>query len=195
MPGAPVRGRRVVTSAFTSVEHVSVEHVSVIGPCRTLERAGFEVVVVGVDSDGVVDLDAARAAVNESTALVTMTLASNEIGTIEPIAEVGAICRERGAPLHVDATNAAGVIPVDAAGLGASLMTLSAHMFGGPKGAGALYSRRGLRWPALLEGGAQESGRRAGTENVPAIVGFGAAAGSGPRPYARTNGGRADAAR
>ena len=169
MPGAPVRGRRVVTSA--------VEHVSVIGPCRTLERAGFEMVVVGVDSDGVVDLDAARAAVNESTALVTMTLASNEIGTIEPIAEVGAICRERGAPLHVDATNAAGVIPVDAAGLGASLMTLSAHMFGGPKGAGALYSRRGLRWPALLEGGAQESGRRAGTENVPAIVGFGAAAG------------------
>ena len=135
MPGAPVRGRRVVTSA--------VEHVSVVGPCRTLERAGFEVVVVGVDSDGVVDLDAARAAVDESTALVTMTLASNEIGTIEPIAEVGAICRERGAPLHVDATNAAGVIPVDAAGLGASLMTLSAHMFGGPKGAGALYSRRG----------------------------------------------------
>ena len=168
MPGVPVRGRRVVTSA--------VEHVSVLAPCRTLERAGFEVVTVGVDSDGVVDLDGVRAAVNEETALVTMTLASNEIGTIEPITEVGTVCRERGAPLHVDATNAAGIIPVDAAGLGASLMTLSAHMFGGPKGAGALYSRRGLRWPPLLEGGTQESGRRAGTENVPAIVGFGAAA-------------------
>ena len=168
MPGAPVRGRRVVTSA--------VEHVSVLAPCRTLERAGFEVITVGVDSDGVIDLDAARAAVNEETALVTMTLASNEIGAIEPIAEVGAVCRERGAPLHVDATNAAGIIPVDAEALGASLMTLSAHMFGGPKGAGALYSRRGFRWPALLEGGTQESGRRAGTENVPAIVGFGAAA-------------------
>lgn len=168
MPGAPVRGRRVVTSAG--------EHVSVLAPCRTLERAGFEVVTVGVDSDGVIDLDAVRAAVNEETALVTMTLASNEIGTIEPIAEVGAICRERGVPLHVDATNAAGIIPVDAEALGASLMTLSAHMFGGPKGAGALYSRRGLRWPPLLEGGTQESSRRAGTENVPAIVGFGAAA-------------------
>ena len=154
----------------------AVEHVSVLAPCRTLERSGFELNVVGVDAEGTFDLDQVRTAVLEGTALVTMTLASNEIGTIEPIAEVSAICRERGVLLHVDASNVAGIIPVDVAELGASLMTISGHMFGAPKGVGALYLKRGLRWPSMLEGGAQESGRRAGTENVASIVGLGIAA-------------------
>lgn len=168
----PVRIPKGLSYLVTS----AVEHVSVLAPCRTLERAGFELNVVGVDGNGTFDLDQVRAAVCEGTALVSMTLASNEIGTIEPIAEVSAICREQGVLLHVDASNAVGMIPVDVVELGVSLMTISGHMFGGPKGAGALYLKRGLRWPSFLEGGSQESGRRAGTENVPAIVGFGIAA-------------------
>ncbi len=162
------RGTHIITS--------EIEHFSVLHPCRSLERQGFEVTYLPVDHDGVIDPDGVARALRPDTALVSVTHANNEIGAIEPVAEVARVCREAGALLHVDASNTAGVIPVDARALGVDLMTVSPHMFYGPKGIGALYCRRGVRLPPLLEGGAQEEGRRAGTENVPAIVGFGCAA-------------------
>ena len=161
------RGQHIVTS--------QIEHFSVMHPCRTLERQGFEVTRLPVDAQGVIDPDSVRKALRPNTALVSLVHASSEIGTIEPMAEIGRACREAGVPLHVDAANTAGNVPVDVRLLEADLLTVSPHMFYGPKGIGALYCRRGLRLPPLMEGGTQEEGRRPGTENVPAIVGFGRA--------------------
>ena len=161
------KGRHIVTS--------SIEHFSVLHPCRTLEGQGFEVAYLPVDRYGSIDPDAVKRALRPDTALVSVTHASNEIGTIEPIAEIARVCREARTLLHVDASNTAGTIPLNVQELGADMVTVSPHMFYGPKGIGALYCRRGLRLAPLMEGGIQEEGRRAGTENVPAIVGFGKA--------------------
>jgi cysteine desulfurase len=140
-------------------------------------RSSIELTVVGVDGMGRVEPAAVLDAVRAQTALVTVQLANHEVGTIQPAAEVVAACRERGVLVHVDACMAAGHVPIDFGALGADLCSVSAHKFGGPKGAGALLVRRGLRLPPFVVGGAQERARRGGLEDVPAMVGFGAAAG------------------
>ena len=162
------RGSHIVTS--------QIEHFSVQNPCRTLERSGFEVTYLPVDADGLLSPARVADAIRADTALVSLNHASVEIGTVQPLAPVGALCRQAGVPFHVDATNTAGILPLNVEELQADLLTVSPHMFYGPKGVGALYVKRGLRLPPLLDGGTQEDGRRGGTENVPAIVGFGVAA-------------------
>jgi cysteine desulfurase len=150
-----------------------VEHSAVLDACR---RSGAEVTVVGVDGLGRYDPAEVLDAVRPATALVTVQLANHEVGTIQPAGAVAAPCREGGVLVHVDACMAAGHGPVDFGALGADLCSVSAHKFGGPKGAGALLVRRGLRLPPFVVGGAQERARRGGLEDVPAMVGFGAAA-------------------
>ena len=166
------RGRHVVTSA--------IEHPAILEPCRALEREGFEVTRVEVGTDGIVDpADMARA-LRPDTVLVSLMAANNEVGTLQPVAEVGALCRERGILFHSDAVQAVGRVPADVAAWAVDLMSLSAHKMYGPKGTGALYVRRGrrprLRLQPQAEGGGQERGLRSGTLNVPGIVGFGTAA-------------------
>lgn len=151
-----------------AVEHSAVRDASV-------QRAG-SVVWTPVDHHGRVDLEALVDAIGPGTALVHCQAANHEVGTLQPVAAVVAACRERGVLVHVDAATAAGRVPIDVDGLGADLLSVSAHKLGGPRGAGALVVRRGLRVPPLLLGGAQERDRRAGMEDVPALVGFGAAA-------------------
>lgn len=151
----------------------SVEHAAV----RDASSARAAVVWTPVDRTGRVDVAAVLEALGPSVALVHCQWANHEVATLQPVAEVVAACRERGVLVHVDAASAAGHVPVDFDSLGADLMTVSAHKLGGPRGAGALLVRRGLRVPPMLVGGAQERDRRAGLEDVPALVGFGAAAG------------------
>jgi cysteine desulfurase len=151
----------------------AVEHSAVLDACN---RCGADVTMVGVDRLGRFDQTVVLDAVRPETALVTVQLANHEVGTIQPAGEVVAGCRERGVLVHVDACMAAGHVPVDFSALGADLCSVSAHKFGGPKGAGALLVRRGLRVPPFVVGGAQERARRGGLEDVPAMVGFGAAA-------------------
>jgi cysteine desulfurase len=166
------RGRHVVVTA--------IEHAAVLEPCRTLEGEGIEITRVGVSADGLVSVADVAAALRPDTALVSVMTANNEIGTIEPIAEIGSLCRERNVLFHTDAVQAVGRIPVDVADGRVDLMSLSAHKMYGPKGVGALYVRRGrrprIRLQAQAEGGGQERGLRSGTLNVPGIVGFGVAA-------------------
>jgi cysteine desulfurase len=152
----------------------AVEHSAVLDACN---RSGADATVVGVDGLGRFDPDEVVAAVRPNTKLVTIQLANHEVGTIQPAGEVAAACREHDALVHVDACMAVGHVPVDFGALGADLCSVSAHKFGGPKGAGALLVRRGLRLPPFVVGGAQERARRGGLEDVPAMVGFGAAAG------------------
>jgi cysteine desulfurase len=164
------RGRRIVTCA--------TEHPAVLEPCRRLARAGFEVVELPVDSSGRIDPQQVEDALVGGTILVSVMLANNEIGTLQPLVEVAAICRERNVLLHTDATQAVGKIPVDVGALGVDFLSLSAHKLYGPKGVGALYSRRRkprLALEPLLDGGSQEQGARSGTLNVPGIVGLGRA--------------------
>ncbi len=158
-------GGAIVTTA--------VEHSSVLDACR---REPGELTLVGVDRLGRFDPDEVAAAVTDDTVLVSVQLANHEVGTLQPVAEVCEAARARGVLVHVDACTGAGHVPVDFGALGADLLSVSAHKLGGPKGAGALLIRRGLRIPPLIIGGAQERERRGGIENVPAIVGFGAAA-------------------
>jgi cysteine desulfurase len=158
-------GGRVITTA--------VEHSSVLDACR---REPGELTIEGVDELGRFDADELAAALTDDTALVSVQLANHEVGTLQPAAAVCAAAREREILVHVDACAAAGHVPIDFAGLGADLLSVSAHKLGGPKGVGALLIRRGLRIPPLIIGGAQERERRGGLENVPGIVGFGAAA-------------------
>ncbi len=151
----------------------AVEHSCVLDACT---REDADLTIIGVDSLGRFDAAEVADAIRPDTALVSVQLANHEVGTIQPALEVAAAARSRGVLVHVDACTAIGQIPVDFAALDADLLSITAHKWGGPKGAGALLIRRGLRIPPLLVGGAQERARRAGLENVPAIVGFGAAA-------------------
>ncbi|MGE9841170.1 cysteine desulfurase family protein [Selenomonas bovis] len=154
----------------------AVEHHAVLRTCEWLSRQGFSVRYLPVDREGKVSLSALAQTVDETTGIVSVMLANNEVGTIEPIAEIGAFCRARGIFFHTDGVQAVGHLPVDVQALGVDALSLSGHKLYAPKGVGALYLRRGVVPDAFVHGGAQERGLRAGTENVPAIVGLGCAA-------------------
>lgn len=157
------RGNHIIT---TSIEHHAVLHT-----CQQLEREGYSVTYLSVDSTGRVDPAAVEAAITDQTALVTMMYANNEVGTIQPIAEIGRICRARRVPFHTDAVQGGGLLDLDVQALQVDMLSLSAHKFYGPKGVGLLYIRQGTRVQPQILGGSQERNRRAGTENVPGIVG------------------------
>lgn len=161
-------GRHVVTSA--------IEHPAVLEPCRELERQGVALTVLPVDRRGYVDPDAVRRAIRPETVLISVMHANNEVGTVQPIAEIAAVAREHGVPVHTDAAQSVGKIPVDVRTLGVDLLTIAGHKLYGPKGVGALYVRTGMELPKLIHGADHESNRRAGTENVLEIVGLGRAA-------------------
>jgi cysteine desulfurase len=151
------------------------EHHAVLHTMEDLEKEGFEVTYLPVDQDGLVSPEQVEAALRPDTALVSIMYANNEIGTIQPISEIGAICRAKGVYFHTDAVQAMGTLPIDVKAEHIDLLSMSAHKFNGPKGIGALYVRRGVRLSRLIHGGGQERGQRAGTENVPGIVGIGQA--------------------
>jgi cysteine desulfurase len=158
------KGRHIITS--------KIEHHAVLHSCEALERQGYNITWLDVDDNGLVDPQAVRQALRPDTILVSIMMANNEIGTIQPIAEIGAICRENKVLFHTDAVQAAGALPIDVRALGVDMMSFSGHKLYAPKGVGALFLRRGVRIANLLDGGAQESNRRAGTENVAGIVAF-----------------------
>ncbi|HAP32157.1 MAG TPA: cysteine desulfurase NifS, partial [Firmicutes bacterium] len=162
------KGNHIITGA--------IEHHSVLNPLRTLERAGFKLTILPVDSFGLIDPEQLREAITADTIFISIQAANPEIGTLQPISRLTAVARGRGVPFHTDATAAAGFIPLDVRESGVDLLTLAGDQFYGPKGSAALYLRRGNRLLPFLEGGIQEKGRRAGTENMPAIVGLGEAA-------------------
>ena len=157
------KGNHLITSP--------IEHHAVLHTCQYLERFGFKTTYLPVDSYGCVNPDDVGRAITDSTVLVSIMYANNEVGTIEPIAEIGRICRARKIPFHVDAVQAGGSLPIDVVALNADLLSLSAHKFYGPKGIGIHYTRQSMRLLPQLQGGSQERGRRAGTENVAGIVG------------------------
>lgn len=161
------KGKHIITTA--------VEHPAVLNTCRWLEKLGFEVTYLMPDREGRIYPEQVRQAVRKDTVLISVMAANNEIGTIEPVAEIGQIAREKGIVFHIDAVQAVGAMPVDVNAWNADLLSLSAHKFNGPKGVGALYVRRGTRIDSLIHGGEQERGLRAGTENTAGIVGLGKA--------------------
>lgn len=154
----------------------AIEHEAVLNTLKALAKKGWRTTLVPVDQSGVVSPDRVREAMSDDTVLVSVMHANNEIGTIQPIAEIAAIAHERGALMHTDAVQTAGKIAIDVRALGIDLLSLSAHKFNGPKGAGVLYIKRGTRMQPILTGGKHERNRRAGTENTPAIAGMGVAA-------------------
>ena len=162
------KGKHVIVSA--------IEHFSVLHSARTLEKLGFELTLVPVDKYGVVDPEDVRKNIRKDTVLVSVMHANGEVGTIEPIAEIAGITRENKVVFHTDAVATAGTIPVDIKELGVDALSLAGNQFYGPQGVGALWVRKGVRIMPLLDGGVQEGGRRAGTENIPAIAGLGKAA-------------------
>lgn len=153
----------------------TVEHHAVLHTLKKLEKQGFEITLLPVSSDGFVSPGDVASAIKDDTALVTVMYANNEIGTIQPITEIGEICREKGVIFHTDAVQAVGHLPIDVKAQNIDMLSMSGHKFHGPKGIGALYIRKGINLPNLIEGGAQERNRRAGTENIPGIVGMAAA--------------------
>jgi cysteine desulfurase len=164
---AQKKGNHLITS--------SIEHHAVLHTCQYLERFGFKTTYLPVDASGMIDPDDVGRAITDQTILVSIMYANNEVGTIEPVAEIGRICRARKVPFHIDAVQAGGSLPLRVAELNSDLISLSAHKFYGPKGVGILYARQGIRLLPQLQGGSQERGRRAGTENVAGIVGAAAA--------------------
>ena len=159
----------------THIVSTAIEHHAVLNTLKKLEREGFAVTLVGVPENGIVSPAAVQSAVRPDTCLVSVMLANNEIGTVQPAAEIGAICRGLGVPFHTDAVQAVGHIPVNVQTLQADYLSASAHKFHGPKGAGFLFVRSGAPLTRLIAGGGQERGFRAGTENVPGVVGMAAA--------------------
>ncbi len=153
----------------------TIEHHAVLHTLDKLSREGFEIELLPVDETGLVTPQQVENAIREDTALVTVMYANNEIGTILPVREIGMICREKGVIFHTDAVQAAGQLPLDVKAANIDLLSVSAHKFHGPKGAGVLYAKRGIPLVNIIEGGAQERGKRGGTENIPAIVGMAAA--------------------
>lgn len=154
----------------------TIEHPAILQTCKALEKEGFRVTYLPVDHYGLVDLEALDKAICEDTLLVSVMAANNEIGTIEPIAEIGRLCHDRGVYFHTDAVQAYGHIPLDVQAMNIDLLSLSSHKINGPKGVGAIYIRSGLQPETFITGGGQEKGRRSGTENIPGIVGLGEAA-------------------
>jgi cysteine desulfurase len=171
------RGKHIITSA--------VEHPAVLEPCRVLEAQGLSITVLPVDEYGMVDADAVERAITPETILVSIMLANNEVGTIQPVARIAEIARSRGALVHTDAAQAVGKIPVDVSSLGVDFLSVAGHKVYAPKGVGALYVRRGVHLPKFMHGAAHESNRRAGTENVLEIVGLGQAAAAARRDLER----------
>ena len=161
------KGNHIIT---TKIEHHAVLHT-----CEFLEKFGFEVTYLDVNDEGFVDLKQLEEAITDKTILVSIMFANNEIGTIQPIKEIGALCREKKVLFHTDAVQAVGSVPVDVKEMNIDLLSLAGHKLYGPKGIGALYIRRGVRIDNLIHGGGQERGRRAGTENIPGVVGLGKA--------------------
>lgn len=161
------KGNHIITS--------SIEHHAVLHTCQWLEKQGFEVTYLPVDEDGLVNPADVEKAITDQTVLVSVMMANNEIGTVEPIAEIAAIAHAHGVLMHTDAVQAVGAIPVDVKALGVDMLSLSGHKFYGPKGVGALFIKKGVRIDTFMHGGAQERARRAGTEYLPGIVGLGKA--------------------
>lgn len=166
--GLELKGKHIITSA--------IEHHAVLDSAKFLERRGQAVTYLAVDREGLADPDAVREAITDRTVLVSVMHANNEVGTIEPIGEIGSICREHRVLFHSDAVQTVGHVPIDVRAMHVDLLSLSGHKLYGPKGVGALYVRKGVKIASLLHGGGQELGRRASTENVPGIVGLGEAA-------------------
>ncbi len=162
------KGNHIITS--------SIEHHAVLETCHFLEKRGYSVTYLPVDEHGLVDPNAVKEAITPKTVIISVMHANNEVGTIEPIAEIGRVAKEAGVYFHTDAVQTTGHIPVNVNELGVDLLAISAHKLYGPKGVGALYIRKGTRLISFLHGGEQERRRRAGTENVPGVVGFGRAA-------------------
>lgn len=161
------KGRHIITS--------SIEHHAVLHTCEFLEKNGFEVTYLPVDSEGFVRVEDVKNAIREDTILISIMMANNEIGTIEPIAEIARVAHEHGVLMHTDAVQAVGAIPVNVRELDVDMLSLSGHKFYGPKGIGALYIRKGVKIENLIHGGAQERSKRAGTENLASVVGLGKA--------------------
>ena len=162
--GAKKGKKHIISTAF--------EHHAVLHTLNKLEKEGFEITLLDVHKNGIITAEEVADAIREDTCLVTIMFANNEIGSIEPIAEIGAVCKEKGVLFHTDAVQAAGHIKIDVKAMNIDMLSLSAHKFHGPKGVGALYCRKGILLQNLIEGGAQERGKRAGTENLPAILGL-----------------------
>ena len=162
--GARKGKKHIISTAF--------EHHAVLHTLKKLEKQGYEITLLDVHKNGIVTAEEVKNAVREDTCLVTIMFANNEIGTVQPIAEIGAVCKEKGVLFHTDAVQAAGHLKIDVKEMNIDMLSISAHKFHGPKGVGALYCRKGILLQNLIEGGAQERGKRAGTENLPAIVGM-----------------------
>ena len=162
------KGNHIITSR--------IEHHAILHSCEWLEKHGYDVTYLDVDSEGFIDIEQLKASITDKTILISIMLVNNEVGTIEPIKEIAAIAKEHGIIMHTDAVQGLGNVPIDVKDLGVDLMSMSGHKIYGPKGIGALYIRKGVRLPSFIHGGAQENKKRAGTENLPGIVGFGKAA-------------------